>query len=49
MANINLINLKSTIQTWGRELGFQQIGVSDTSLTQAEHHLEGWITQSYHG
>ncbi len=49
MAKINLPNLTSAIKTWGRELGFQQIGISDTSLIQAEQHLDDWVTKNYHG
>ena len=44
-----LKNLKNQIKTWGQELGFQQIGVSDTDLTQAENHLMVWLDQGMHG
>ncbi len=34
---------------WGRELGFQQIGIADTDLGAAEQRLERWLTAGYHG
>lgn len=37
------------IARWGRELGFQQIGVSDIDLSRAERQLERWLAKSRHG
>jgi len=30
-------------------LGFQQVGISDTDLSQAEQHLQDWLEAGYHG
>ncbi|MEJ2127411.1 MAG: tRNA epoxyqueuosine(34) reductase QueG [Woeseiaceae bacterium] len=44
-----MIRLKADIVSWGNELGFQQIGVSDTDLGEAEGRLEQWIADGRHG
>ncbi|MBK1655740.1 tRNA epoxyqueuosine(34) reductase QueG, partial [Allochromatium vinosum] len=41
--------LAERIKTWGRELGFQQIGITDTDLTDAEPRLHDWLARGYHG
>lgn len=41
--------LKEKIQVWGRELGFQQLGVADIDLGEHQHHLQRWIEQEMHG
>jgi len=40
--------LSQQIKQWGLELGFQQVGISDTDLQQAELRLQHWIAQGYH-
>ena len=40
--------LSQQIKQWGLELGFQQVGISDTNLQQAEQRLQHWIDQGYH-
>ncbi len=37
------------IKTWGKELGFQQVGITDTELQPHEAHLEKWLEKGYHG
>jgi epoxyqueuosine reductase len=37
------------IRRWGRELGFQQIGISDIDLDQAESRLNAWLVSEFHG
>ncbi len=37
------------IKQWGLELGFQQVGISDTDLSKAEKHLQNWLAQGRHG
>lgn len=37
------------LQTWGRELGFQQLGVSDINLSAPEQRLHEWLAAGYHG
>ncbi len=42
-------NLARRIKTWGHELGFQQVGISDTDLTQAETRLFAWLAAERQG
>ena len=44
-----LIELARRIKAWGLDLGFQQIGITDTNLAEAEQHLEHWLAQGFHG
>lgn len=37
------------IKTWGRELGFGAIGISDTDLSAAEAPLAAWLDAGCHG
>ena len=41
--------LKDELRAWGVELGFQQVGVSDVDLSQAEKRLEQWLAARFHG
>ncbi len=41
--------LAHRIKAWGLELGFQQLGITDTDLSVAEGRLFSWLEQSYHG
>lgn len=41
--------LAQDIKRWGRELGFQQLGISDTHLQEAEAHLLKWLDAGRHG
>jgi len=41
--------LAANIATWGRELGFQAIGISDTELSTEEGHLLRWLSAGRHG
>jgi epoxyqueuosine reductase len=41
--------LAEQIKSWGIALGFQQVGISDTDLSQAEQHLQTWLAQDRHG
>lgn len=45
----HLAELAERIKRWGVQLGFQQIGITDTDLGQAEHHLKRWLDQGRHG
>ncbi|MDP6674954.1 MAG: tRNA epoxyqueuosine(34) reductase QueG [Gammaproteobacteria bacterium] len=42
-------DLTRQIVAWGRELGFQQVGITDIDLAQAEDRLERWLAAGYHG
>ena len=37
------------IQQWAAELGFSQLGVSDTNLSQYETTFQTWLDNNYHG
>jgi epoxyqueuosine reductase len=41
--------LVEKIKAWGIELGFQQVGIADTNLMQAEVSLEKWLENGFHG
>ena len=41
--------LARDIKSWGRALGFQQIGIADTDLGEPETHLLNWLTAGRHG
>ncbi|MFB9867507.1 tRNA epoxyqueuosine(34) reductase QueG [Vreelandella sulfidaeris] len=44
-----LARLATLIKTWGGELGFQQVGITDTHLAAHEAHLNAWLEKGYHG
>ena len=41
--------LAANIREWGRALGFQAVGISDTELGEAETHLQEWLARGNHG
>jgi len=41
--------LLARIRAWGRELGFQSLGVSDVHLPEAERGLSAWLEAGFHG
>lgn len=45
----DLKRLAQLIKQWGRELGFQQLGVTDVDLTAAEPRLLDWLRHGRHG
>ena len=45
----DLTSLAAAIREWGRYLGFQQVGITDTGLAQARERLAVWLARSYHG
>ena len=49
IAAIDLDKLTSNIKRWGRELGFQQVGIAATNLGKHEQHLKDWLAHGYHG
>jgi epoxyqueuosine reductase len=44
-----LIAIKSAVQAWALELGFQQLAVSDIELDHAEARHREWLSQGFHG
>jgi len=43
------VALAADIATWGRALGFEAVGVSDTDLSTEESHLFRWLAADRHG
>lgn len=41
--------LSKQIKAWGYELGFQQIGITDTNLQDYEPRFQAWLAQQFHG
>lgn len=41
--------LAQKIKQWGVELGFQQLGITDTDLSEAENYLQQWLQMGFHG
>ena len=46
---LDLIALTQSIKDWGRELGFQQVGIADVQLGEHEAHLQRWLDAGYQG
>ncbi|WP_349293533.1 tRNA epoxyqueuosine(34) reductase QueG [Robbsia betulipollinis] len=44
-----LAELATRIKTWGRELGFDAVGIGDIDLSGAEEGLQAWLDAGYHG
>jgi len=49
MRPADLAVLAATIKSWGRELGFQAIGVADTDLSAVEPRLAAWLASGFAG
>lgn len=47
--SLDMAALASDIKRWGAELGFQQTGITDTQLDEAEAHLISWLKADRHG
>jgi epoxyqueuosine reductase len=41
--------LATSIKAWGRELGFDAVGISDVDLGRAETDFMAWLAAGYHG
>ena len=41
--------LARDIKRWGVELGFQQVGIADSELGEAEARLLDWLGKGFHG
>jgi len=46
---LDAIPLAKRIKQWGRELGFEQVGIADTDLGDYEKRLEAWLADGHHG
>ncbi len=48
-STIDYSALARSIKDWGRELGLQQLGITDTDLSRAEQRLQQWLAEGFHG
>jgi len=47
--DIDFKRLAMQIRDWGKTLGFQQVGIADTDLAEAEKHLASWLALGRQG
>ncbi|MDH1264196.1 tRNA epoxyqueuosine(34) reductase QueG [Pseudomonas sp. GD03944] len=47
--SLDLDALAQSIKDWGRELGFQQVGITGVVLGEHEAHLQRWLDAGYQG
>lgn len=45
---IDLDSLAQEIKSWGIELGFQQVAITDINLDDYKDHFDAWIDNGYH-
>ncbi|MFN1535460.1 tRNA epoxyqueuosine(34) reductase QueG [Vibrio jasicida] len=46
---MNFEQLAQQIKIWGKELGFQKVGICDVDLSEHEAALQKWLDAGYHG
>jgi epoxyqueuosine reductase len=49
MPPADLAMLAAAIKSWGRELGFQAVGIADTDLSAVEPRLAAWLASGFAG
>ena len=49
ISEADLNELVEQIRLWSQQLGFQQLGITDTRLETAEHNLHNWLANNHHG
>lgn len=49
MSSPDFTALTQQVKTWGRELGFQQVGIADLDVREHAAHLQQWLERQYHG
>jgi epoxyqueuosine reductase len=47
--NFNPASLVDEIRLWGEALGFQQVGITDIELSDADRKLADWLRKGFHG
>lgn len=48
-SSLDMAALANDIKRWSSDLGFQQTGITDTQLDEAEAHLMSWLKAGRHG
>jgi len=43
------IDLLEDLQAWAKSFGFQQLGISDVDLSEADQQLHNWLKAGFHG
>ena len=46
---IDYTQLALDIKDWGRQLGFQQVAITDTDLSETGHQLNDWLAAGHQG
>ncbi len=46
---MDVVALACTIKDWGRDLGFQHVGISDIDLSAHEPRFHDWLAAGFHG
>lgn len=49
MSTLNYPNLVEKIKLWAKELGFDQVNITDIDLSRHEAQLQRWLDAGYHG
>jgi epoxyqueuosine reductase len=47
--SIDPAGLATQVKAWGRELGFQKVGIAAVELPEDEHRLRAWLDDGRHG
>ncbi len=45
----NMQTLALDIKRWGKELGFQEVAITDVDLSEHEEYLQEWLSRNFHG
>ena len=48
-STMNLESLAQAIKSWGQELGFAQVAITDVDMTEHGERLIEWLEKGYHG
>jgi epoxyqueuosine reductase len=49
ISTLDLHSLAEQIKQWGRELGFEQVGIADVDLSDQQIFLDKWLSKGFHG
>lgn len=49
LPDLDVAQLAAQIKSWGKALGFQAVGITDTRLDAAEQGLLDWLGKGFHG
>jgi len=49
VAKVNYFDLARQIKKWSKDLGFQQVGIADAEMGEAEARLLDWLGKGFHG